>query len=96
MVRRFSSGATGEGDAAELLQGWQFPEKLQPIADRIQARDIALFHGDLDMEKLNFIERSMIKNVKAPVGDFRDWDAITSWATSIADVLQKELPTAAA
>jgi len=75
-----------------LLQGWQFPEKQQPIADRIQFRDIALFHGDLDMEKLNFIERSMIKNVKAPAGDFRDWEIITSWPEGNAAVLLEELP----
>jgi hypothetical protein len=31
----------------------------------------------------------MIKNVKAPLGDFRDWEAITSWAKSIADGLKK-------
>jgi len=48
------------------------------------------------MEKLNFIERSMVKNIKAPVGDFREWDAITSWAIGIATILQETLPTAEA
>ena len=56
---------------------------------RIRPRDIAVFHGTVDMEKLNFIEKSMIKNVKAPIGDFRDWDAITSWAVMIADELKE-------
>jgi menaquinone-dependent protoporphyrinogen oxidase len=85
----FSSGPTGEGDPVELTQGWRFPGKLQPIADRIRPRDIAVFHGDVNMKKLNFIEKWMIKNVKAPLGDFRDWEAITSWATAIADVLKE-------
>jgi menaquinone-dependent protoporphyrinogen oxidase len=85
----FSSGPTGEGDPVELTQGWRFPGKLQPIADRIRPRDIAVFHGHVNMKKLNFIEKWMIKNVKAPVGDFRDWEAITSWATAIADVLKE-------
>jgi len=31
----------------------------------------------------------MLKNVKAPVGDFRDWEAITSWAADIADALKE-------
>jgi len=44
----------------------------------------------LDMKKLNFLEKSVIKNVKSPVGDFRDWDAITSWTTAIADALKKQ------
>jgi menaquinone-dependent protoporphyrinogen oxidase len=90
LVWLFSSGPTGEGDPVELTQGWQFPEKLQPIADRIGPRDIALFHGKSDEEKLNFLERWAIKNVQAPVGDFRDWEAITSWAKAIADVLEDE------
>jgi menaquinone-dependent protoporphyrinogen oxidase len=84
----FSSGPTGEGDPVELTQGWQFPGSLQPIADRIQPRDIALFQGAMDVNKLNALEKWMIKNVKAPNGDFRDWDAITSWATAIADELK--------
>ena len=85
----FSSGPTGEGDPVELTQGWRFSGKLQPIADRIAPRDIAVFHGAVDMGKLNFIEKWMLKNVKAPIGDFRDWDAITSWATAMADELKK-------
>jgi len=85
----FSSGPTGEGDPVELTQGWHFPKALQPVADRIRPRDIAVFHGAMDVNKLNFIEKWMIKNVKAPLGDFRDWEAITAWATAIADELKE-------
>jgi menaquinone-dependent protoporphyrinogen oxidase len=85
----FSSGPSGEGDPVTMLNGWRFPQALQPIADRIQPRDIAVFHGAMDMNKLNRIEKSMIKNVKAPAGDFRDWDAITSWAMAIAEILKE-------
>jgi len=84
----FSSGPAGEGDPVELLDGWRFPEKQQPIADRIQPRDIAVFHGRVDVEKLNFLEKYMINTVKSPVGDFRDWDGITAWAEAIADELR--------
>ena len=85
----FSSGPTGEGDPVELIKGWRLPGKVQPIADRIQPRDCAVFHGDIRIEKMNMIEKWMIKKVKSPTGDFRDWDAITSWATSIANVLKE-------
>jgi hypothetical protein len=34
----------------------------------------------------------MIKNVKAPMGDFRDWNAINAWARAIADALLRETP----
>lgn len=85
----FSSGPTGEGDPVELSSGWIFPKGLQPIADRIKPRDITIFHGSLDITKLGFLEKQMIKGVKAPVGDFRDWQAITSWAKAIAEALQQ-------
>jgi menaquinone-dependent protoporphyrinogen oxidase len=84
----FSSGPMGEGDAVELLQGWRLPGKLQPVADRIKPRDIAVFHGAVEPEKLNFIERWMLKNVKSPVGDFRNWEVITAWTAGIAQDLQ--------
>ena len=86
----FSSGPTGEGDPVELGGGWRFPRALQPIADAIGPRDTALFHGALHLEDLNLIERWMIKNVKAPLGDFRDWDAIDQWARGIAKELARE------
>ena len=85
----FSSGPLGEGDPLELTQAWRLPEKLQPMVDRIAPRDIAVFHGAVDVGKLNFIEKWMLKNTKSPVGDFRNWEAITSWATAIADVLNQ-------
>ncbi len=86
----FSSGPTGEGDPVALLQGWRLPGQLQPIADRICPRDIAVFHGAVDLQRLNFMEKWMFQNVKSAVGDFRDWDAITAWATGIADALREE------
>jgi menaquinone-dependent protoporphyrinogen oxidase len=85
----FSSGPTGKGEPVELLKGWRFPKSLQPIVDRIHPCDVTVFHGGLDTGKLSGVERWMIKNVKAPAGDFRDWDAIGSWAVSIAAELKK-------
>ena len=87
----FSSGPLGEGDPVQLMKGWRFPEAQQPIADRIRPRDIALFHGELDMEKLSFAEKLIVKGIKAPVGDFRDWDAIASWTATIADELKQTI-----
>jgi len=84
----FSSGPLGEGDPVELLDGWSLPTSLQPIVDRIQPRDIAVFHGYLNPEKINFLEKWMLKNIQSPIGDFRDWEAITSWAESIAAELK--------
>jgi menaquinone-dependent protoporphyrinogen oxidase len=85
----FSSGPAGEGDPVELMKGWRFPKAQQEVADRIQPRDIAMFHGAVDTKKLSLPERLILKGVKAPAGDFRYWGAITSWATAIAEELSK-------
>jgi menaquinone-dependent protoporphyrinogen oxidase len=84
----FSSGPTGEGDPVALMQGWRFPEALQPIADRIGTRDVAFFAGAIDMNRLNLAEKLIVKAVKAPDGDFRDWAVIEAWASGIAGALQ--------
>jgi menaquinone-dependent protoporphyrinogen oxidase len=86
----FSSGPAGEGDPKELMQGWRFPSGLQSIAERIQPRDTTVFLGSVNMKKLTPIEKWMLNKIQSPVGDFRDWEAITSWATSIADVLKEK------
>ena len=86
----FSSGPTGEGDPVQLMKGWNFPEAQRAIADRIQPRDIAFFHGELDTKKLNFGEKLIVRGFKAPIGDFRKWDEITAWAASIDETVRAE------
>jgi menaquinone-dependent protoporphyrinogen oxidase len=88
----FNSGPLGEGNAAEQAGDLGFPKALRPIADRINVRDVAVFFGAVDLEKLNPLERWMFKNVKSPIGDFRDWDAITAWAAGIAATLKEGSP----
>lgn len=83
----FSSGPLGEGDPVELNKGWIFPEGLKPIADSIAPRDIALFSGKLNMNELGFGEKIVVRAVKPPMGDFRDWDSIAAWARSISEAL---------
>jgi menaquinone-dependent protoporphyrinogen oxidase len=86
----FTSGPLEEGDPVKLLEGKIIPTALQPIVDRIKPRGITVFHGAVDMNKLNFFERFVFKRVKSPIGDFRKWDAITAWAKDIAGTLKKQ------
>jgi len=88
----FSTGPTGEGDPAELMKGWRFPESLQPIADRIRPRGTAFFHGALDLKRLSVPEKIVIKGIKAPIGDFRDWTAIAAWTAQIVKDLAEAAP----
>jgi len=85
----FSSGPTGEGDPVELLDGWNLPKGVQEFADRIHPQQIAVFHGDVDQDKLNRIEKFMVTKVESPTGDYRNWDSITAWANEIAETLKQ-------
>ncbi|MDJ0756280.1 MAG: flavodoxin domain-containing protein [Ardenticatenaceae bacterium] len=83
----FASGPTGDIEPDETRAEFQFPKNLKPVTERIQPQSMVVFHGDLEPDKLNWVESWMIKKVEAPVGDFRDWEAIEAWAQSIANVL---------
>lgn len=79
----FSSGPLGEQVQDEEEQPRQLPEIVgivRPVEHRI-------FFGALDRSKLGFGERMIVKAVKAPDGDFRDWDEIRAWADAIASDL---------
>lgn len=85
----FSSGPTGEGDPVALVKGQRIPTALKPLVGRIQPRDIVVFHGYINPGKVNFLARWVIKNIiKAPFGDYRDWESIARWAAGIAATLQ--------
>jgi menaquinone-dependent protoporphyrinogen oxidase len=78
----FSSGPLGERVDDDEEQ----PRQLAEFRETVRPRGHEMFFGALDLGQLSFGER-MIKAVKAPEGDFRDWDAIAAWADSIADEL---------
>jgi menaquinone-dependent protoporphyrinogen oxidase len=54
------------------------------LTTRLRARGHALFAGRLDLADLSWGERVVAKAVKAPTGDFRDWQQIEEWAAGIA------------
>ena len=55
-----------------------------PVRAIINPEDEAFFAGKIDPSQLKFFERLLFKAVKSPDGDFRDWDAIQSWAAAQA------------
>ena len=44
--------------------------------------DEVFFAGEIDPAKLSFVDRLLVKIVKSPIGDLRDWDKIRSWANA--------------
>jgi menaquinone-dependent protoporphyrinogen oxidase len=79
----FSSGPTGQGDPNEIMDGWIFPENLKTVREKINPRDVILFHGKIDPDRLSATERMIIKSVKATVGDYRDWLVVRGWVRRI-------------
>ena len=55
------------------------------------ARDHRVFGGKLDKRQLSFGERALVTALRAPEGDFRDWDEIRAWASGIADRLLADI-----
>ncbi len=84
----FSSGPLGLGDPLKLDMGFIFSDVLQPVIDRIHPRNIVLFSGALDLQKLDQAEREHVQAMKHPVGDFRDWPSIEAWAMGIAEAFK--------
>jgi menaquinone-dependent protoporphyrinogen oxidase len=79
----FSSGPLGEQVADDEAQPRQLPE----LTEALHPTEHRVFFGALDKDALGFAERMIVKAVKAPEGDFRDWEAIAAWADAIADDL---------
>lgn len=82
----FSSGPLGHDDPqpkGDLAQ-------LDELMTATGARDHQIFVGKLDKSNLGIGERLIARAVKAPEGDFRDWEAIRAWARQIGRVLTDE------
>lgn len=57
------------------------------IAELLGARDHRVFAGQLDKGTLGLAERAIVRALKAPAGDFRDWADVEAWADDIATSL---------
>jgi menaquinone-dependent protoporphyrinogen oxidase len=75
----FSSGPIGEPPFPA-----DEPHDVGPLSESIGARGHRVFPGRLDKSLLSFGERAMVTAMRAPIGDFRDWDAVRAWGEEIA------------
>ncbi|HLT21232.1 MAG TPA: flavodoxin domain-containing protein [Thermomicrobiales bacterium] len=78
----FSSGPLGDAPGVGIDD-----RELAELMALSGARDHRLFAGKLDRAELGFGERLITRVVRAPDGDFRDWDEIRAWADEIAAAL---------
>jgi menaquinone-dependent protoporphyrinogen oxidase len=76
----FSVGPLG----VDFMDDEQQPKEKAEFQEAIMPRDHRVFFGALDHHKLSFTERMMTKAVRAPEGDYRNWEAVDALAESIA------------
>lgn len=81
----FSSGPIGDPPKPE-----EDPVDVAGIVETLAARDHRVFPGKIDRSKLGFGERAIVTALRAPEGDFRDWDQIEAWAEDVAASLEAE------
>ena len=72
----FSSGPLG----APALPTDPEPAAVREAAKALGARDHVVFGGKLEPDGLKNRERLLVNALKAPFGDWREWDAIREWA----------------
>jgi menaquinone-dependent protoporphyrinogen oxidase len=79
----FSSGPVGDPPkpAEESPEFAQMKETAGAIEHKI-------FSGKVDPATLSLPERAIVAALHAPTGDFRDFDAIRSWAAGVAGALR--------
>ncbi|MEI6292046.1 MAG: flavodoxin domain-containing protein [Methanomicrobiales archaeon] len=58
-------------------------KQLRTLASPVKLVAITVFAGKLDTAQHSFMTKTMISLMKAPTGDFRDWDVIREWAKSL-------------
>lgn len=56
---------------------------LNTVRPLLNPMDEVFFTGRIDLATLSFVDRLMVKIVKSPIGDFRDWDGIRAWSSAI-------------
>lgn len=69
------------------------PVKVDDVVAAVHPRGHRVFGGRLERSRLGMFERAVAHVVRAPDGDFRDWEAIEDWAAGIADELEAETLT---
>jgi menaquinone-dependent protoporphyrinogen oxidase len=58
---------------------------LRPVREILEPDKIEFFAGKMDYGRLALLPRLIVKGMKVPEGDFRNWDAIGAWADALCD-----------
>jgi menaquinone-dependent protoporphyrinogen oxidase len=76
----FSSGPLGDPPKPD-------PPDFEPLNERLHARGHRVLNGKLERGRLSLAERGVVRMVKAPYGDYREWTVVADFANEIASAL---------
>ncbi len=79
----FSSGPIGDAEGIGIND-----DEVTSLVEQTRALDHQIFGGKLDRGELGLGERLVTRVVRAPEGDYRNWDDIRAWADEIASSVQ--------
>jgi menaquinone-dependent protoporphyrinogen oxidase len=79
----FSSGPVGDPPKPD-----EEPVDAAWVVKETAAREHRIFAGMLDRSRLSLPEKAVVMALRAPVGDFRNWDDIRAWANGVAAQLR--------
>jgi menaquinone-dependent protoporphyrinogen oxidase len=81
----FSSGPVGDPPKPE-----EDPVDAAEARPLTRAREHRIFAGKIDRSRLSLGEKAIVVALRAPEGDFRDWDAIDEWGDALATEIQAQ------
>lgn len=79
----FSSGPVGEPlkpDASHVVD-------LGPVLAAVTPIEHRVFAGRIERQSLGLAERVVVRGLRVPPGDYRDWRAVREWAAAIGAAL---------
>jgi len=71
----------------ERREAMGYLDGAREAAPQVEPIGVGLFGGVMDFSKLGGPMRLMMRTMKSPEGDYRDWDAIQAWAREIQPAL---------
>lgn len=75
---------SGPLEVAEKPEAQPLPDEVKPWAAQLDTQEVRIFGGRLPEHPKGFVAKMM---AKTRAGDWRDLQAVTAWASGIADIL---------
>lgn len=69
-------------------------EYVEPVRQLLQPVEEGYFAGSLELQNLSLPVRMLARSIRAPRGDFRDYDDMEQWALGLIPLLQGGLEPA--